>query len=367
MAWTAGAGSGVQTYNHYNGRGDVVAQTEAGGTLSWTGSYEAFGTRTKETGSNDDRQRANTKEEDPTGLLNEGMRYRDLETGTWLSRDPAGFVDGPNLYAYVRCNPWTSWDPHGLSGWSKAWKLYQTGGNVADALSGAANHFSEAWNSANRDDFAGTAGHVWAGLSEVLPVSVSDVEDWSSNAVAAVDATKAAASGDLSGVVDIAKEKAVEVAVDKLTGSKKHGGGSGSGSDKKNSSAGSGNQGLPETPKGRGNLEHEDNFDKAREKGFKNAGMTDPDDVEFSKVDPKTGTVVEFKGPKNAKVNYDGPHADMDPSKGHDKPHVGWQSGGKKVQAEAIGVKSPVTMPSIHNVQLTRVTRQRTQNLTRND
>jgi RHS repeat-associated protein len=30
-----------------------------------------------------------------------GFRYRDIETGVWLSRDPAGFVDGPNLYAYV--------------------------------------------------------------------------------------------------------------------------------------------------------------------------------------------------------------------------------------------------------------------------
>ncbi|MBL9117111.1 MAG: RHS repeat protein [Verrucomicrobiaceae bacterium] len=101
-------------YNHYNGRGDVAAQVDDAGALSWTGSYEAYGTRTKETGTNDDRQRANTKEEDPTGLLNEGMRYRDLDTGTWLSRDPAGFVDGPNLYAYVRQNPWSKFDPLGL-------------------------------------------------------------------------------------------------------------------------------------------------------------------------------------------------------------------------------------------------------------
>ncbi|SKB09732.1 RHS repeat-associated core domain-containing protein, partial [Prosthecobacter debontii] len=57
------------------------------------------------------------KDEDPTGLLNEGFRYRDIETGMWLSRDPAGFVDGPNLYAYVKQNPWTAWDPLGLSGW----------------------------------------------------------------------------------------------------------------------------------------------------------------------------------------------------------------------------------------------------------
>ncbi len=63
---------------------------------------------------NADKQRANSKDEDPTGLLNEGFRYRDIETGVWLSRDPAGFVDGPNLYAYVSQNPWTKFDPDGL-------------------------------------------------------------------------------------------------------------------------------------------------------------------------------------------------------------------------------------------------------------
>jgi RHS repeat-associated protein len=106
--------SGTAKYNLSNGRGDVVAQSDASGDLTWTASYEAYGKRPVETGSNLDRQRANTKEEDPTGLLNEGFRYRDLETGTWLSRDPAGFVDGPNLYAYVRQNPWTAFDPDGL-------------------------------------------------------------------------------------------------------------------------------------------------------------------------------------------------------------------------------------------------------------
>ena len=42
------------------------------------------------------------------------LAYRDLETGTFLTRDPAGMVDGPNLYAYVRQNPWTKFDPEGL-------------------------------------------------------------------------------------------------------------------------------------------------------------------------------------------------------------------------------------------------------------
>ncbi len=97
---------GVVKYNLSNGRGDIVAQSNQAGALTWTASYEAFGTRPVEYGSNADRQRANTKEEDPTGLLWEHFRYRDLETGVWLSRDPAGFVDGPNLY--VNQNPWTS-------------------------------------------------------------------------------------------------------------------------------------------------------------------------------------------------------------------------------------------------------------------
>jgi RHS repeat-associated protein len=65
-------------------------------------------------------------------------------------------------------------------------------------------------------------------------------------------------------------------------------------------------------------------FDQAREEAFKNAGMTDPSQVRFTKVDPKTGTVVEFKGPDGAKVSYDGPH--KSPGLGHDSPHVGWQN-----------------------------------------
>lgn len=41
-------------------------------------------------------------------------RYRDVETGTFLTPDPLGFVDGPNRYTYVTQNPWTKVDPLGL-------------------------------------------------------------------------------------------------------------------------------------------------------------------------------------------------------------------------------------------------------------
>ena len=130
--------NGLPTFNRYNGRGDVVAQSDIDGTTTWAASYQADGRRTEEAGTNVERHRANclpkatqdaasglvfhaafaarrSKEEDPTGLLNEGFRYRDMETGTFISRDPLGHVDGPNVYCYVGQNPWTAWDPRGLT------------------------------------------------------------------------------------------------------------------------------------------------------------------------------------------------------------------------------------------------------------
>jgi RHS repeat-associated protein len=104
----------IANYAHYNSRGDITANTDDSGTVTYQALYEAFGQRTVTSGSTADRQKANTKEEDPTGLLNEGFRYRDLETGTFVTRDPLGFIDGPNLYAYVRQNPWSSFDPNGV-------------------------------------------------------------------------------------------------------------------------------------------------------------------------------------------------------------------------------------------------------------
>ncbi|MBN2684670.1 MAG: hypothetical protein JXR40_05280 [Pontiellaceae bacterium] len=88
--------------------------------MTWFAIYEAYGTRPFEWGSNADRQMANTKDEElQLNLLNEGMRYRDLETGTFLTRDPAGYGDGPNVYCYVNGNPITGYDPYGLWNWKK--------------------------------------------------------------------------------------------------------------------------------------------------------------------------------------------------------------------------------------------------------
>ncbi|PTX94067.1 type IV secretion protein Rhs [Spartobacteria bacterium LR76] len=119
--WGGGVGgilyterAGVPSFTHYNRRGDVTAKTDATGNITYQATYEAFGKRVTETGATLDRQKSNTKDEDVPGYANEGFRFRDLETGAFLSKDPAGFVDGPNLYAYVVQNPWTNFDPEGL-------------------------------------------------------------------------------------------------------------------------------------------------------------------------------------------------------------------------------------------------------------
>ena len=119
--WGGGVGgilyterAGVPSFTHYNRRGDVTAKTDATGNITYQATYEAFGKRVTETGATLDRQKSNTKDEDIPGYANEGFRFRDLETGAFLSKDPAGFIDGPNLYSYVVQNPWTKFDPEGL-------------------------------------------------------------------------------------------------------------------------------------------------------------------------------------------------------------------------------------------------------------
>jgi RHS repeat-associated protein len=82
--------------------------------LTYQAQYEGFGKQVATNGSTLDRQKSNSKDTDPSGLVDEGFRYRDLETGMFINRDPTGFVDGPNLYTYVKQNPWTSFDPEGL-------------------------------------------------------------------------------------------------------------------------------------------------------------------------------------------------------------------------------------------------------------
>jgi RHS repeat-associated protein len=225
--WGGGVGGilytirgGAPSYNVYNSRGDVVSRTDSTGDVTWQAAYEAFGTRTKEVGSTQERQTANTKDEDLSGLLNEGMRYRDLEAGIFLTRDPAGFVDGPNTYTYVRQNPWTSFDPLGLWGWKN---LLST---VLDCVPVVSTIKSAVELVAGRDVITGepinraeaavslaasfTPGGKMAVKAAIKGAKIAEkVMDAVDTAETAVAVVEAAATGDVGTIVEAVGEAAI--------------------------------------------------------------------------------------------------------------------------------------------------------------
>ena len=93
--------SGTFSYTHENRRGDVVAKTNGSGSLTYQAAYQAFGDHPVQFGSTADRQKANTKEEDPTGLVNDGFRYRDLDTGVFITADPAGVSELGRIFTLM--------------------------------------------------------------------------------------------------------------------------------------------------------------------------------------------------------------------------------------------------------------------------
>jgi RHS repeat-associated protein len=195
--WGGGVGGvlytirgGIPSFTHNNGRGDIVAKTDASGSLTYQAAYEAFGTHTAEAGATQDRQKANSKDEDPTGLLNEGFRYRNLETDVFISRDPLGMVDCPNLYTYVNQNPWTHLDADGLSIWTKVLKFTIKGGDVAMTLDGIRQDV-QTYCDPNSSPLQ-KAGAVLSIASEVLPASVGDAKDALRAAEKGLDAVQAA-------------------------------------------------------------------------------------------------------------------------------------------------------------------------------
>ncbi len=88
------------SFTHANKRGDITAKTTSSGAITYLSQYQAFGTQVATSGSTLDRQKSNSKDTDPTGLIDEGFRYRDPEFG-FLTRDPAGMIDGRNECTYV--------------------------------------------------------------------------------------------------------------------------------------------------------------------------------------------------------------------------------------------------------------------------
>jgi RHS repeat-associated protein len=130
---------GQTYYYHYNGHGDVIALTDADGTVVATYQYDAFGNHIGTTGNVENPYRyAGYRWDAETGLYYLNARYYAPEIGRFITRDAFhGFEDDPaslNWYNYAHSNPVMFVDPSGhfVTG---VGITYNVGGGIGAAVS----------------------------------------------------------------------------------------------------------------------------------------------------------------------------------------------------------------------------------------
>ncbi len=258
------------TYLHNDGLGSVVAATNQAGAVLWRKDYAPFGEQIDSTPDSERTAYTGKQHDDAIGLTYFGGRHFDPELGRFTSVDPVAFTEQNamsfNRYLYVNNNPYKYVDPDGEFLTYVAKFVIDVGINVA------LNYV--------------TTGE--ANLKGALKESV----------IGLINPIPGKNAGKLLMALGKASKKAPDPRATMGIASKV-------------------DNAAPD-------------FDTARRAAFDKAGMTDPSRVVFSKVDPKTGTVVEFKGSGGAKVGYDGPHKSPGPH--HDTQHISWQTGGKRSQ-----------------------------------
>ncbi|MBQ7251044.1 MAG: RHS repeat protein, partial [Kiritimatiellae bacterium] len=95
--------SSVVRYSHADIMGNVIALTDASGSVAATFRYTPFGQLSARTGSVLPRYLFSSKEFDrPANLYYYGYRYYAPRLGRWMTRDPLGEVDTPNVFVFVR-------------------------------------------------------------------------------------------------------------------------------------------------------------------------------------------------------------------------------------------------------------------------
>ncbi|HEX8521972.1 MAG TPA: RHS repeat-associated core domain-containing protein, partial [Tepidisphaeraceae bacterium] len=86
----------------YDAVGNTVATMTSPDEIAQETVYEAFGSVIHQTGSSTNNRLRNTKERDASiGLDDDGLRYYDPQTGTYVQRDPQDYGDGFNVYHHV--------------------------------------------------------------------------------------------------------------------------------------------------------------------------------------------------------------------------------------------------------------------------
>jgi RHS repeat-associated protein len=268
------------TYVYTDPQGTPLAEADASGNITATFEYTPYGTfapnGTSNPGQNPKGPGYTGHVNDPeTNLVYMQARYYDPATGHFLSIDPvaleAGNTFGFNRFAYADNNPIVQVDVDGRESASLTMQGVQAIESDLDNMT-----------QDEAKDSVTTAVSMVPEVGDIQNIVVAAKNPSPTNIVAAVIGLVPDVGGPIAKAVK-GGEDVAKVAPD---------------------------------------------FDAARRAAFEKAGMTDASKIKFSKVDPETGTVVEFKGEGGAKVGYDGPHASPGPH--HDTQHISWQSGGKR-------------------------------------
>ena len=107
--------SSVVRYYHADIMGNVIALTDASGSVAATFRYTPFGQLSARTGSVLPRYLFSSKEFDRTAnLYYYGYRYYAPRMGRWMTRDPIGEASGANRYASIGNAPALCVDAFGL-------------------------------------------------------------------------------------------------------------------------------------------------------------------------------------------------------------------------------------------------------------
>jgi len=294
------------TYLHSDHLGSTVLETNTAGTVTADQKYRAYG-KQRDTGAVVTDHKFTGQKLDGTGLQYYNARYYDPAMGVFISPDAvvpdATNVFDYNRYMYVRGNPLKLVDASGHepihhSNYPCSYTAcVRDGGNLVSVSQ---------WTPELHQRYYGAGSQLEQELPTVEEVHLA------LDAAGTVDPTGIA--DGLNGAIYLVEGNYVDAGLSALAVLP----------------LGDLAKGARYADEGAELLSHADSFDEARRLAFEYAGMMDPSQVKFTKVDPVTGTVVEFKGPGGAKVAYDSPH--ISEGAGHEMPHVGWQTGGKRSQ-----------------------------------
>jgi len=115
-------GTGALYFFHNNYLGTPVLMTDTTGTVVWEADYKPFGEArvNPNSGVVNNFRFAGQYYDEETGLHYNYHRYYDPKIGRYLTPDPIGLEGGINLYAYVFNNPINKIDPLGLQQYNAA-------------------------------------------------------------------------------------------------------------------------------------------------------------------------------------------------------------------------------------------------------